>query len=184
MTSQLPSSSELYLHEDEWGMISLEPDDNRFERARVVDEAKKFGEANLAPDGIGWTAINVVPPPPIAFLERGITFEKLCEILGPTWQRYGSMVSGYSSYREALPDAYAFALAPEAGKLYGSVKEGVVTSLNVTRRSPQLADTLHELGTTFRLILCDLWQDVVVELANRDAVARYCIDDSDDRDGI
>ena len=180
MTSPPLSSSELYLHEDEWGMISLEPDDNRFERAKVVDEARKFGEANLAPDGVGWTAINVVPPPPIAFESRGVTYAQLCEVLGPAWQRYGSMVSGYSSHREALPDAYAFALAPEVGKLYGSAKDGIVTSLNITRRSPALADTLHRLGTTFRLILCDLWQDVVIEVANRDAVARYCDDDTDD----
>ena len=160
-------------------MISLELDDNRFERARVVDEARKFGEANLAPDGIGWTAINVVPEPPVAFASRGITYTALCEVLGPAWQPYASMVTGYSTHREPLPNAYAFALA-EHGQIYGSRDGDVLKSLNITRRSPALADTLHRLGTTFRLILCDLWQDVVIELANRDAVARYCNDTDDD----
>lgn len=160
-------------------MISLELDDNRFERARVVDDARKFGEANLAPDGVGWTAINVVPEPPVAFASRGITYAALCEALGPAWQPYASMVTGYSTHREPLPNAYAFALKGHAA-LYGNVEDGVITSLNVTNRSPGLAETLHKLGTMFRLILCDLWQDVVIELANRDAVVRYCADSDDD----
>jgi hypothetical protein len=32
---------------------------------------------------------------------------------------------------------------------------------------------LHRLGTTFELILCDLSQDVVVDLADVVALARY-----------
>jgi hypothetical protein len=166
----------VYVHEDEWGMISLEPDENRFERARVVDEARRHGDAYRAADGIGWHQLNVVPPAPVSVAVRSITLAALQAALGDGWRAAGKLVTGYSSHREDIATGYAFCCNADA-TVYGTVEGDIVASINVTRCPPQIADALHRLGTAFRLILCDLWIDQVIDLANAAAIARYVADD-------
>jgi hypothetical protein len=172
-------NDEFYLHEDEWGMVALEPDDNRFERAKVMAEAHAHGEAHRAPGGVGWTEIYVAPAPPVALLERAITLVALRELLGAGWHAATKVSTGYSSYSEAIDTGYALWRERDDGVLYGTTDDSKLVSLNVTHASAALADTLHALGTTFRLILCDLWRDQVVELANAAAVAAYAAGDGD-----
>jgi hypothetical protein len=153
-------------------MISLEPDENRFERTRVVNEARAHGEAHPAPDGIGWTNIYVAPAPPVALETRAIALAALRDALGNAWLAVGNVVTGYSSHREDVAGGYAFRLGEAHAVIYGTAGAHV-RSINVTRCPPEIAATLHRLGTTFRLILCDLWADQVIDLAALPAIERY-----------
>jgi hypothetical protein len=176
-----PSDSDFDLHEDEWGMISLEADENRFERTRMVKEAAAFGEAHRAPGGVGWTDLHVAPAAPIELSTRQITLSDLQAALGPGWIRYPSVWSGYSSFREELHASYAFYLGDSNPReqIYGSLDGPYLASLCITKPSPAIGDTLHVLGTTFRLILCDLWKDTVVALGDRAALERYLAPEPD-----
>jgi len=156
-------------------MISLEPDENRFERTRVVNEARAHGEAHRAPGGIGWTNIYVAPAPPVALETRAITPAALRDALCGEWIAVGKLVTGYSSHREDIVGGYAFRLREEHAVIYGTAGAHV-TSINITRCPLEIADTLYRVGVTFRLILCDLWTDQVVDLAALPAIARYLAD--------
>lgn len=177
-------SDDFYLHEDEWGMIELLPRENSAERREMVIEAQAHGEAHRAPGGIGWTEIFVAPTAAVQLGVRNINLAAMAELLGPDWQRYARVTSGYSSYVEDCPSSYAFRGPRGDGYknvVYGTFKDDVVTSICVTRCGPTLAPVLFKLGTTFQLILCDLWSDVVIDLADQVAIARYvAVDDSDD----
>ena len=177
-------SDEFYLHEDEWGMIELLPRENYAERQKMVDAAAAHAEAHRAPSGVGWTAIYVAPEAKTPISERGITLTALAEALGPGWRRSPRVTSGYSSYVEEVTSSYAFR-PPERhhnwNVIYGKAQGELVTSLCVSHCEPPIMAELHRLGTTFKLMLCDLWKDVVIDLADPVALARYVShNDSDD----
>jgi hypothetical protein len=172
--------SDFSLHEDEWGMISFDPDENRHDRQRVVADAAAHGEAHRAPGGIGWTEIYVAPAAAVEIAVRAITIDALREVLGSAWRSYDRVRCGYG--RPPYPViANAFAFGTAAAVVYGTNRPHV-TSLCLARADRAIVDVLHRLGTTFRLVLTDLWRDEVVELANRDAVDRYLAADDDDDD--
>lgn len=176
-------SDEFYLHEDEWGMIELLPRENYAERQKVVAEAAAHSEAHRAPGGVGWTAIYVAPEAKVQLAVRGITLGALAEALGAGWQRAARVTSGYSTYVEEATSSYAF-WPPERhhnwNVIYGNAADGIVTSLCVTHCELAIMPVLHRLGTMFELVLCDLWRDAVVDLADQVALARYIPTDSDD----
>jgi hypothetical protein len=168
----------LFVHEDDWGMISLVPAENRADRAAVVEAAAAHGVAHQLPDGQGWTAMYIAPSPPTEIGARKITLEALVAVLGGSWQPVAGLVTGYgSTCREDVEGGYACQLTG-GPVLYGRIVDGVVSKLHVTDHiTPAAADSLHHLGRAFDLILCDLWRDVVVELADRSAVEAYCADE-------
>lgn len=168
----------LFVHEDDWGMISLVPAENRANRAAVVEAATAHGLAHQLPDGLGWTAMYIAPSPPIEIDSRKITLEALGAALGGSCRPVAGFVTGYGTEcREDIEGGYAFQL-PEGPALYGCVVDGVLSELHLTDPiTRSAADSLHHLDRTFDLILCDLWRDVVVELADRSAVEAYCADE-------
>lgn len=166
----------LFVHEDDWGMISLVPAENRADRAAVVEAAAAHGEAHRAPDGAGWTAMYVAPSPPTEIDVRKITLDALGAALGSSWQPVAGLTTGYSSHREDVGTGYAFQL-PDGPALYGCTAGGVLSQLHITHINHSAADTLHQLGSTFGLILCDLWRDAVVDLADRSAIDAYCTEE-------
>jgi hypothetical protein len=171
-------SDDFYLHEDEWGMIELLPRENYAERQQMVQAASEHSEAHRAPDGVGWTDMFVAPAAEVSIDLRGIQLSALATALGPGWQRAPSVSSGYGTMREEAVNAYAFR-GPHDCTFYGTISGDRVTSLCVTRCDVAISAELHRLGTTYQLILCDLWTDVVVDLADHVAVARYVELDSD-----
>jgi hypothetical protein len=174
-------SDDFYLHEDEWGMIELLPRENYAERQNVVDQAAAFSEAHRAPAGIGWTDVFVAPAAKLGIASRGITLAALTDTVGPDWRRCRRVTTGYSSHVEECPTAFAF-LPPQRDAnwniVYGTHRDELVTSLCITHCELPIMPVLHRLGTTFQLMLCDLRQDAVVDLADVVALARYMpIDD-------
>ena len=168
-----------YIHEDDWCRISLEPEENHADRARVVGEVRAFGEAHRAPGGIGWTDIMVVPSSPVSLAVRAITLDALRAALGPGCLECTEVTTGYSSHLESIGGGFAFRCSGEAhwDVIYGCVGDGIVTQLAVTHATPALAAVLSRLGTTFRLILCDLGRDCVIDLARKVDLDRYLADD-------
>jgi len=161
-----------WIHEDEWGQVSLEPEENRFQRARVDAEVRAFSDAHRAPGGLGWTDMMVVPPAPIALVERAIPFEALKEAIG---REPLALATGYSSHVEPVTDGFAFRCSAEGywDTLYGCTKDGLVTQLHLTFGTEAIAELLHRLGTRFRLVLSDPGRGGVIELSSRAAVDRY-----------
>ncbi len=161
------------LHEDEWGMIDLLPAENLAHAQAVVAEAEEHAEAHRAPDGLGYTAVYVAPEPQLPLSARVLSLSTLHGLLGPAWQRFAKVSSGYSSYREDLPQAFAFTDGESV--LYGLQREGLVDTLHLHRpvARPALLSTLHGLGQTLRLILEDLWRNEVVALGDHAVVSRY-----------
>lgn len=162
-----------FLHEDDWGMIDLQPRENLAAAQTTVSEAREHGETHRAPDGLGYTAVYVAPEPQLPLSARALSLSTLSELLGRGWQRLASVTSGYSTYREELPRAFAF--TDGTSVLYGHHREGLVETLHLHRPSahPTLIATLHSLGVTLRLILQDLWCDAVIDLADRAALTGY-----------
>ncbi|MEO7092247.1 MAG: hypothetical protein ABI175_03280, partial [Polyangiales bacterium] len=173
------SGERFYIHEDDWGRVSFEPEENRFDRTRVASEVRAFGDAHRAPNGIGWTDVMVVPPPPIDITVRAISLATLRAALGPTAFACTEVTTGYSTHVEHVASGFAFRCSTEPywDVVYGCAANGMVTQLHLTFGTPAIADLLHRLGTAHRMILCDLSRDGVVELANRTAIDRYLADD-------
>jgi hypothetical protein len=170
-----------YIHEDDWAMIDLVPVDNAAESARVAAEADAHAEAHRAPDGVGWTAMYVIPAPSVPLQARGLTLEMVRATVGAAFGAPRAVTSGYSSYREEV--ARGFALEGDGGVLYGTTDEaGVVDGLHVYTASEEPAFTaaLVALGRTHRLILLDWWRHAQVDLSDADAVARWLAPPEDD----
>ena len=166
-----------YVHEDEWGQIAFEPEENRDDRARVDAEVRAFSDAHRAPGGIGWTDMMVVPPAPVSLAERGITLAALREELGD--RPMLALTTGYSSHVEPVTNGFAFRCSGERtwDTLYGCTKDGIVTQLHLTFGTEAIAELLHRLGTRFRLVLADPGRGGVIELADRAAIDRYLAGD-------
>ena len=146
------------LHEDDWGMIALEPRENLAQRLRTIAEATAHADAHRTPGGF-YDAMYIAPAPEVDLAIRHLTLDALAARLGPAWQRYDRVASGYSSYREEVTDAFAFHLAqfPEvlldgstAPVFYGTIDKGIVTSLNVHHPSDAIADELDGKATKRR----------------------------------
>jgi hypothetical protein len=169
------------LHEDDWGMIALEPRENLAHRQRTIAEAIAHADAHRTPGGF-YDAMYIAPAPEVDLAVRNITLDALAALLGPAWRRYDRVASGYSSYREDVPEAFAFHLAEHVDDLpdgspapvfYGTIANGVVTSLNVVHPCDVIAGALAHLGVTLQLIVVDLWRDSVIDLADAAACAQY-----------
>lgn len=166
---------DFYLHEDDWGMIALEPIENLGDRREVVAEAAAHAEEHRAPGGLGFTALYVAPAARVSISIRGLTLDALAATLGSAYTRYESMTSGYSTYREDVMAGFAFRRgeARYLDTVYGTVKDGVIVDLNLARVSRASRDTLMALGSAFRLMICDLWCEAAIDLCNHVEVERY-----------
>lgn len=160
-------------------MIDLLPSENVADLLRTAAEAKAFGEEHF--DGVGWTAMYVVLKPTHPLTLRTLSLDQLQELLRERFVSARSVQSGYSSYRETLPDAFAFVEAEQAdGVLYGHQKSGLVTQLhllpctdNNQNRTTWFGDILHSIGTQYDLVLVDWWQDTVIDLRDRTMIVSY-----------
>ncbi len=94
-----------YLHEDEWGMISIMPAENLSHSRATAAEAREFGEKHF--DGSGWTDIYVLPEEPYPIYARRILLSELQEMFAGFLSPAGRVESGYSSHREAVTGAFA-----------------------------------------------------------------------------
>ncbi len=174
-------TDEFHLHEDDWGMIELVPRENSAGRRTMVQDAAAHREAHRAADGAGWTEIFQAPAAKVSIEIRGIRLSALADALGADWRRCTRVRSGYSPHYEDCGNAFAFRPPAEHGwcVIYGTFRDDVVTSLYVTYCELPIMPALHRLGTMFELILCDLWQDIVVDLADAAALTRYMPVDDD-----
>ena len=171
--------SVFYLHEDEWGMVTLLPTENRTWALDTAREAREFGEAHFV--GVGWTDIYVIPTEVLPLSGRRMLFAKLQILLGNRLPLASKVQSGYSSYREDLPGCFAFGEAYSGtGAFYGSQDDGALTSLHLilpdrgNREITALfADCLFALGVEYDLILADWWSHQVLDLSDKAAVLRY-----------
>jgi hypothetical protein len=169
------------LHEDDWGMIALEPRENLAHRQRTIAEAIAHADAHRTPGGF-YDALYIAPDPEVELAVRAITLDAFTALLGPAWRRYDRVASGYSSYREEVPEAFAFHLAEHLDELpdgspapafYGTIENGIITSLNIHHPCDVIADELVRLGATFQLIVVDLWRDTIADIGDAAVCSVY-----------
>ena len=168
-----------YLHEDEWAMIEFLPAENSAEFRQTVHSAQAFGEEHF--DGFGWTDIYVFPQPMYPFSLRAIPLNELKALLTERFRPADIVQSGYSSYREAQLDGFAFVEAEKAdGAFYGYQKNGLVTTLYLHPFNGSssgiitlFAEILYILGSKYDLVLADRWRSTLVDLKERKEVVEY-----------
>ncbi|MEO5952183.1 MAG: hypothetical protein ABIQ44_06885 [Chloroflexia bacterium] len=171
-----------YLHEDDWGMITVMPAENLRWARRTMGEASAFGEAHKAEDGVGWTDMYVIPAEEHSISEKGISLEALRKCVAGRLVEADEVSSGYSSYVEEVKNGFAFGESGlDKGAFYGNVDEnGMVVRLEVVRPDWEdeeavvvFGEMLEELGKRYELMLADWWWDVVVDLRDDEAIGRY-----------
>jgi hypothetical protein len=168
-----------YLHEDEWAMIDLLPSENFEETLRIAREAQTFGEEHF--DGFGWTDVYVIPKPTYPFSLRILPLHELQGLLRERFLAASIVQSGYSTYRETLPDCFAFVEAEKAdGAFYGDQKNGLVTRLHLLPcneenrdRRTCFTEILYTLGVKYDLVLADWWNHSIIDLRERNMVVQY-----------
>jgi hypothetical protein len=174
-----------YLHEDDWGMISLVPSENLAFLHEEQERLDQFSAAHF--DGSGWTDIYVRSEEPTPVTVRAIPYTRLVEIFGRLLPVAERVETGYSSYREPCPGCFAFG-KPYDFALYGSSKDGTVTELSLSMQTPsldvafrqKLATALGVLGREYRLVVVDWQRSQIVDLGDLVAVERYLSDDEEE----
>lgn len=173
-----------YLHEDDWGMVSLLPQENlafaREEQGRI----DAFSAAHW--DGSGWTDIYVQTGEPFPITIRQLPYTRLAELLGGLLTAAASVETGYSTHREPCPGCFAFGKAYDFA-LYGSLRDGIVTQLHLSgshlpadvARRQALTAALSTLGAEYQLVLVDWFSSVIVPLAEQEALDRYLSDEGE-----
>jgi hypothetical protein len=163
-------------------MIDLLPAENFGELLRIAGEAETFGEEHF--DGFGWTDMHVIPRPTSPLSLRKLPLHELQDIVRERFLAARIVQSGYSSYRETLPDCFAFVEAEKAdGALYGEQKDNLVAGLHLLPceedshdRRAGFIEILHALGTKYDLVLADWWNHAIIDLRERRRVVRYLED--------
>jgi len=141
----------VFVHEDDWGRHSLEVREN-----------------------IGAQVRSITAAPTIPLAIRKLTLVSLREVLGSSAYELGGVRCG----GDVVTNGFAFACGrlernvdDDWNVLYGIAKDDHVLQLHLTFGTPALAHLLHQLGTTFGLILFS-GRDVV-DLAVRLAIDHY-----------
>jgi hypothetical protein len=170
-----------YLHEDDWGMVSLRPHENLTFLHEERDRIDAFSAAHF--DGVAWTDIYIRSDEPSPISIRKMPYARLVELFGVLLPTATSVETGYSSYREPCPGCFAFG-KPYDFALYGGVKDGIVTELSLSMQLPPtdtaLSQALVALGTEYQLVLVDWARSQIVNLSDPAAVEHYLSDDEED----
>ena len=171
---------QFYLHEDEWAMIDFLPSENFAESLRIARAAETFRAEHF--DGFGWTGICMsFPSQRFPWALRAIPLEALQTILTARFLPAERVQSGYSTYQEDIPNAFAFVEAEQGqGAFYGNQEDGLVKTLHLLHSFGEhavvpahLIESLHTLGTTYDLVLADWWQHTIIDLRERKNVVQY-----------
>jgi hypothetical protein len=173
-----------YLHEDDWGTVELLPFENLAFLLEEQERLDAFSATHF--DGVAWTDIFVRSAEPATIASRAIPSTRLAELFGSLLPAAERVETGYSSYREPCPGCFAFGTSYDFA-LYGSVKDGIVTSLSISIQLPSFDVALREklvaafclLGSEYQLLLVDWQRSLVVDLADQAGVERYISDEID-----
>jgi hypothetical protein len=173
-----------YLHEDDWGIVSLLPYENLAFLHEERQRPDAFSDAHF--DGVAWTDIYIRSEEPHPLSIRAIPYVRLHELFGSLLPAALRVETGYSTYREPCPGCFAFG-KPYSFALYGGVKDGTVTELSLSMQSPltdtalrqALAAALCAFDSEYSLVLIDWHSSQIVNLADQAAVDRYLSDEEE-----
>ena len=122
-----------------------------------------------------------IPRPTYPLSLRALPLHDLQVLLQERFLQAKSVQSGYSSYRETLPDSFAFVERENAdGVFYGEQKNEMVTALHLLPCSGEnqdivivLSDILHTLGVKYDLVLANWWSDQIIDLRKKALILHY-----------
>lgn len=77
----------IYIHEDDWAMRSLYPEESADEAAGEMLAAHEAGERNRSPSGSGWTDMHLIEAPSINYAGIGLTLADAAAALEPILPR-------------------------------------------------------------------------------------------------
>jgi hypothetical protein len=102
---------EIYFHEDDYCQQELLPREALSFAEAQVKQIAEFGNAHLAPDGIGWTDIYMRKEPPVGFRRLGMKKEEFESAVSSHLPPFDLVYTGYNSYRERCRKAAAWGMA-------------------------------------------------------------------------
>jgi hypothetical protein len=177
-----------YLHEDDWGMISLLPAENAGWAEDTAREAERASDENFAgfvEMGGGqiptYNDVYVIPEEKHPIREGSIRLDDMRALLADTWPEAEKVTSGYSTYVEEVSNAFAFGAAyGPSGSFYGSHEDGIVIGLHITRPVSNdaqaveaFAAALAHLGRQYDLMLADWWSHTTADLRDPAGIRKY-----------
>ncbi len=98
----------IYFHEDDYCHIEILPIQNYNYCKQEIDKINDFSEKHQVVDGIGWTDMHIRNESPITLEELKIPIENLSASLQCVVNKFDSVYTGYSNYREVCKNTYAF----------------------------------------------------------------------------
>lgn len=166
-----------WLHEDEWGMISLMPAENYENAERLAHEAAESSAQHA--DDAGWTNIDAPPEPEHPLVKRQLSLDALRTLIDNRLPEANRVETGITPGEMESPAGFAFG-ADELGAFYGEQSNGIIEHLYVIpperiRRDLRQfwIETLTALGATYQLVLADWRRNAIVDLTNHARLDDY-----------
>jgi len=168
-------SDEFHIDEDDWGLVSLIPEENLDHAQSIFRQAEEHHKDTVFSEH-GWaTRPFFIPAPEVGIAERAIMWQDLAECLGGLLPE-APLVSMCGLYRDewfAFGETYRLSL-------YGCQTAAVVTTLHLLNRSAtsdtdlgRLAGAISRFGSRHRLILVDWLQASIIPLHDGSQVLDY-----------
>jgi hypothetical protein len=177
----------IHIHEDDWGMRSMHPAAASKEVSAELARAIAAGEANRAPDGLGWTAMHVIQEPTFNYESAGLavaTAEHMLAVIMPRVRKFtATATAGFDpgvrdplgSYEE---DALCFGfdancfIKLEASddlvrEIWFEARAGDQNHLLALRRAIEAIDTI------IASVIVDYWLDLTGSVRDNVFLDRY-----------
>lgn len=170
----------IYFHEDDYCQIEILPVQNYNYCKQEIDKINDFSQEHQVADGIGWTDVYIRNESPMTLAELKLPIEKLSASLESVVSKFGSVYTGYSSYREACKSTLAYGDTDDVVAFYDFDKEfNFVKNIWMTldiRNQAQIDSAkqiLKALSGISKLILVDWGWGFLSELDDIPEIEHY-----------
>jgi hypothetical protein len=119
----------MFVHEDDWGETEVLPAECSAWCEDQFARIAAFAKAHAAPDGAGWTDVDVRRPPPRPLLDLSMSFGDATNALTACLEPFDAVVSGTFSSPDVVPHVLAFGPAPNVGVVLVPDKSGSVVEM-------------------------------------------------------
>jgi hypothetical protein len=179
------SEISIHIHEDDWGMRSLHPVAAFFDVRADVARAGEAAARNAAPDGHGWTDIQIVGAPRVRYADAGLALVAVDAALAavmPRVRRFAATATAGFHGEDPLgayeTDAHAFGFdsscfiklepdGPLVGSIWFEARTADAAHLAALERAFVAIEALAES------VVADYWLDSVGRLRDPAFLDRY-----------
>lgn len=156
----------LWIHEDDQYMRCLWPAGAAPYLANELQASVDAAQKNVAPDGMGYTAMHVAKPPDSGFAPARLSLDVVIASFASVMPRFDQVEGGYGSHAEHnANNPLCFGFGPEC-YIYIGLRDGVVDSVffDATTGEPEKLGALREaimvIDRLCPAALVDYWVDM------------------------